>query len=241
MYDEFYEHFVNKKKSKGKTIIFSFINNLIINLFENENIDILRFDIRDFSYLYHFKDINRISADDILPLLKYSMESLKLNNQKKLLAVDLPITEIFYNSSFSLDKIINFYYNSKADFLVINYDYVINDMINKLSKLKIPSIIYCKNPDTKYNDKQYNNLLEVESMGALMIILENFSSSFVLKLKNSLIIPVITNDLKLKSDGYYAQFSSVFGFYNDNNKKYLNLYDLIKDSINDCIIDIQKN
>ncbi len=241
MYDEFYEQFVNKKKSKEKTIIFSFINNVIINLFDNDNIDILRFDLRDFSYLYNYKDINRISADDILPLLKNSIESLKSNNKKKLLAVDLPLSEIFYNSSFSLDKILNFYNNSKADLLVVNYDHVINDMINKLSRLKIPIIIFCKNPDTKYNDKQYNNLLEVESMGALMIILENFSSTFVQKLRNSLIIPVITNDLSMKSDGYYAQFNSVFGFYNDNNKKYLNLFDLIKDGINDCIIDVQKS
>lgn len=241
MYDDYYEHFINKKRNKEKTLVFSFINNLIINLFDNDKLDILRFDIRDFSSLFNYKDIARISADDILPLLKYSIDALKLNNSKKLLAVDLPITEIYYNSSYSLDKIINYYYNSKADILVINYDHVINDMVNKLSKLKIPVIIFCKNSEAKFNEKQYNNLLEAESMGALMVILENFTSSFVQKLKNSFIIPVITNDLNLKSDGYYARFTSVFGYINDNNKKYLNLYDIIKDSINDCISDIQKN
>jgi len=238
MRDKLLNHFIYKKQKKEKILMFSFINNYGIELYNDANIDILRFDNREFCYLYNFKDITRLENNDVLPLIK-NVETKGTNN-KKLLAIDIPAGEIFYNSSYSLDKILTFYKKTNADLLILDYNFVIGDVINKLSKMQIPVIVTCDNPDLAENEKLFNNLLEVESMGAVMLILEGFEAAFIQKIKNSLIIPVISDEIFIKSDGYYAQFSSVFGLLESDKKKYLNLKELIKDGINDYTGSLKK-
>lgn len=234
MYDNLYNLFKNKKQKKTKIMIFSYLNNLFLKLFNNyKNIDILRFDLKEFAVLYGY-NINRITGADILPLLKNIELSNKQSELSKLIAVDIPLSEIYNNDSYSLDKIIDFYKKSNADILIFNLNYITGDLVSKLTKIKIPVIIYAENTSEE-SDKIYNKLIETEGMGALLIILENFNNQFINKLKNSVSIPVVVNDLSAKCDGYYAQFISVFGMINDDKKKFLNISDLINDGINDYL------
>ncbi len=241
MYDELLELWRKKKRQKEKIFIFSFINNLILDLYKKFNIDVFRFDLNEFAGLYGYKDVNRISKNEILPLIK-EINIKKENNFSKLIAVDLPLTDIYGEDNFSLQKTIDFYNKSLADLLVLNIDHNILGLTGKLSKMKIPVIIYSNNnfktENNDYFELMHAKLVESESQGAVMILVENYPQSFVLNLKNSLLIPVISNvKSNNKVDGYYAKFSSVFGLIQNDGAKYLNLSDLINDGINDYIGD----
>ena len=241
MHDELLAILKKKRQEKEKITVFSFINDVFLNLYKDFDIDIFRFDINEFADLYGYKDQNRISSNDLLPLIKNTLNIKNKKNNSKLIAIDLPLTETFGDNNFSLQKAVSFYKNSNADLLVINIDHNILELVNKLTKIKIPVIVYAKN-NLSINDKHYlqqmrNKLIEAESMGAVMFIIEDFNITFIQDLRDSVSIPVISNEKAKKTDGFYAKFSSVFGILGDNKKKYLNLLDLIKDGINDCIID----
>lgn len=242
MYDELLELWRKKKRQKEKMFVFSFINNLILDIYKKFNIDIFRFDLMEFASLYGYKDVNRISKNEILPLVK-EINIKKDNNFSKLIAVDLPLSDIYGEDNFSLQKTIDFYNKSLADILVLNIDHNILGLTSKLSKMKIPVIIYSNNnfkmENSDYLELMQARLVESESQGAVMVLVENYPQSFVQNLKGSVQIPVISNvkSSNNKVDGYYAKFSSVFGLIQSDGNKYLNLSELIHDGINDYIGD----
>ena len=127
--------------------------------------------------------------------------------------------------------------------LILNIDHNILGLTNKLSKIKIPTIIYSKNNlrtnSNDYLETMHTKLIESESQGALMILVEDYPQSFVNNIKNSVSIPVICNLKNNKVDGYYARFSTVFGLIESEENRYLNLADLIHDGIEDYIKDIK--
>jgi len=243
LYDELLELWKKKKKQKEKIFAFSFINNSILDIYKDFNIDIFRVDLYEFALLYGYKDVNRISQKEILPLISQITSTKNEKKLSKLIAIDLPLMEIFGEEVFSLQKVIDFYNKSRADLLVLNIDHNILPLAGKLSKIKIPTIIYSKN-NLKVNSSDYlegmhSKLIESESQGALMILIEDYPLSFINKLKSSVSIPVISNLKNNKIDGYYARFSTVFGLHESDDSKYLNLSDLIHDGVDDYIKDIK--
>jgi ketopantoate hydroxymethyltransferase len=243
LYDELLEAWKKKKKQKEKIFIFSFINNSLLDIYNDFSIDVFRFDLYEYSLLYGYKDINRISQKEILPLLNKLPDLKKGKDLSKLIAVDLPLTEIFGEENFSLQNVIDYYNKSRADLLILNIDHNILGLTNKLSKIKIPTIINSKNNlktnSNDYLETMYTKLIESESQGALMILVEDYPQSFINNLKNAVSIPVICNLKSNKIDGYYARFSTVFGLIESEENRYLNLSDLIHDSVEDYIKDIK--
>ena len=241
MYDELLTLYKTKKQKKEKIMVFSFINNFMLKIYQEFNIDIFRFDINEYVDFYGYKDQNRVLASDLLPLIKNAADINKFYGLSKLIAIDLPLSQIYGDNNFSLQKVVSFYKYSNADILVLNIEHNVLELVNKLSKIKIPVITYARNNlknDNKYYLQQvHNKLIEAESSGVVMFILENFSSTFIQNFKSSILIPVISTEKDNKTDGFYARFSSVFGLSDDGKNKYLNLYDLIKDGVNDCIVD----
>lgn len=238
MYIEILEKFKKKKQKKEKIKIFSFINQQTIDIYNNFDIDILRFDIEEFSNLYNYKGLKTITAQDIIPLLK----NLKAKDNNKYFAIDLPLSECYDGKDVSVQKAIDFFRDSKADFLVIDIRNDALDLIEKLSSIQIPVIVSSTRDcpeEKKYLQELHNKLIEAESKGAILFILNGFNSNFVQNLKSSTLIPVLSTSKDAKSDGIFIRFSSSFGLLQDDYSKYLNLYDLIKDGINDCINDIQ--
>jgi|GEM_PF-1355708 len=238
MYNDFYERINKKKHDKKKIKIYSFINNFILNIYEDQDIDIFRFDLDEFAKLYGYKDETRVLYTEILPLLKNIKIDKEISN--KFIAIDLPICNSLSNNTYSLDNILNFLKNSNADMLCFNVEYNFSDLIKKLTDLKIPIIAFARNNNIEnknYINNLLNKLIEVESQGALMIILEDFSSKFIQDLKNKVLIPVICNFKEKKSDGIYIKFSSCFGLFPNYENTFLNLYDVIKEGIKDSIID----
>jgi ketopantoate hydroxymethyltransferase len=115
-------------------------------------------------------------------------------------------------------------------------------LTSKLTKMKIPVIIHSNNnfkmENNDYLELMHSKLVESESQGAVMILVDNYPQSFVQNLKGSTQIPVISNvKSNNKVDGYYVRFSSVFGLIENEGNKYLNLSELIRDGINDYIGD----
>lgn len=238
MYDYFYNFLLDKKKKKEKIVVFSFTDCLNLNIIKKEKIDILRFDINEFAISYGYTDIKKIKDQDILPLLK-NLNCFFNGEQNKFFAVDVPLNVFFSDSiSYSLEKIIAFYNSSNAHAIVVKFDYIQgSDLINRLSKLKIPVIISVQYSSLN-NKSFFNSLLELESTGAVAIILEGFDSSFTQKLRSDMAIPVISSDFSIKSDGIYLKYLSAFGIKESNNKKYLNLMELLKEGISDIMKDI---
>ena len=104
MYDELLDNWRNKKKQKNKIFVFSFINNSILDIYKDFDIDVYRFDLYEFALLNGYRDINRISRKEILPLINRIPDFKKEKNLSKLIAVDLPLTEIFGEENFSLTR-----------------------------------------------------------------------------------------------------------------------------------------
>lgn len=176
-----------KKTKKEKIIIVSYINNILLAVYNNLDIDFIRFDIDEFSKLFGYKDKNRIYDSDIFALLKNIKNAASESDNLKPVAVDVPLSVIYSHNDYSLEKIINFYNKSNADILAFDIDYNILDIAKNLTNLNIPVVIYSTNQnindEKSYNQKIYNKLVETESTGALMLILENYPSAFVQKLK----------------------------------------------------------
>jgi ketopantoate hydroxymethyltransferase len=229
----------DKKIKKDKIIIFSITNHLLLNYYKDNNVDILRFDLEEFSKSFGYKDEEHIIFNDIIPFVKNFRNSNYNINLP--ISIDVPLSQIYNDNSYSLEKVITFFNESNADILSINIEYNVLDLIKSLTKIRIPVIIYSKNfqgsDNIGYLKDIHSKLKEAESMGALMIILENYPVSFIQNIKSSILIPIISNEKNNNIDGYYAKFSSVFGLNNDEKSRYLNLNDLIRDGIKDCVND----
>jgi hypothetical protein len=204
-------------------------------------IDLLRFDINEFAFLNGYSSEKIIFSNDILPILK-NLKKLDISHK---IAIDVPLS-IISNDKSNYSDIISFYKESNADILVLNTDYDCFDLLQRLSRIKIPFLIYSKNltANSKNNEKYFNDLLnkfiEIEHMNSIMLILDNYPLDFIEHLKKNILIPIISNDNKSISDGFYGKFSSLSGLESNDNKKYINLNDLILGGIKDCITDINK-
>ncbi|MCK4797070.1 MAG: hypothetical protein KAT05_06785, partial [Spirochaetes bacterium] len=166
MYDELLTLYKTKKQKKEKIMVFSFINNFMLKIYQEFNIDIFRFDINEYVDFYGYKDQNRVLASDLLPLIKNAADINKFYGLSKLIAIDLPLSQIYGDNNFSLQKVVSFYKYSNADILVLNIEHNVLELVNKLSKIKIPVIIYARNNlknDNKYYLQQvHNKLIEAE-------------------------------------------------------------------------------
>lgn len=238
MNDNLCDLLINKKKNKEKILIFSFTDILNLQIIV-ENADILRFDLKEFAFLYGYKDVKRIKQYDFLPLLKNIHFFLK--EKSKFLAVDVPFYILGEEYGNSFKKITEFYIESLADFFIIDYNYINKDFIKKITQIKIPMFINSVNK-LNINERKlfYNEMLELESFGIAGIILEDFDDDFIIELKKSLSIPVICDNIENRCDGFYGKFTKLFGLeLCSSNKRYLNYIELLKESFNDCIKEIK--
>ncbi len=225
-----------KKQRREKIFIFSFLNSFAINLFKDKNVDILRFDLDEFASLSGYKNSDAVERDDFLPLLK----NLNKSDIKQKIAVDLPLTSIFKGNSYDIDKILKFKNKSNADFLVIDYKFV--DLIKELNYINVGLILKAKNKNSDEKNKKYyedffNRLRETEINTAAMI-LSDFPDYFINEAKSSFSVPIVSNSNF--GDGYYGKSTEIFGFVENDKKKYLNIWDLLCDGINDALFDILK-
>ena len=244
MYNKVLSFLKSKKTKKEKIVILSFLSKGLLNTYYGNDIDIFRFEIDEFCKFHGYKDEKKVAVNDILASLK-NLGQLNDNEKKtKFIAVDLPLYDIYEGNNYSLEKAIKFYNNANADVLVVNIDHNVLELINNLSKIKIPVIAYAKcafqEKENNYLQEIHNKILEAERLGAVMCLIENFALPFTKNLKNSISIPIISTEKNDKLDGYYAKFSSVLGLLPKVKNKYLNLFELIRDGINDCLADFKK-
>ncbi|MCG8571029.1 MAG: 3-methyl-2-oxobutanoate hydroxymethyltransferase [Spirochaetes bacterium] len=222
--------------SRKKFTIFSLIYPAISGLYED--VEMLRIDLAEFAYLYGYKDAKRVKADQFLTHCQ------NLVTEDQLIIVDLPLSIIYSSSQNDLSKIIDFYQKSQTDILAINLEQDIADLVRKITDAGLPVIAYSVNayPEKEIDfDQLIHNFKDMEAAGASTIILENYSPRYVNEIVSQLTIPVIA-DVKSKAQGFYAQFSQVFGLKSQQTEhihQYLNLKDMIKQGIKDCVFDNQ--
>lgn len=244
MYCNNADFFKLKKQKKDKILAFSFTNLIYTNFFQDNaqigtqfgGIDLLRFDIEEFAVLNGYKEGKRVSKDDILP----SLSNLNGRECSAKIAVDLPLLTMFDGRDYDIGGILDFVKGSNADFLVIDCTY--GELIKKLHFLDIDIIVKADNRSNDEKNKRYfedlfGKLKEVENY-ACAFILSDFPDYFINDSKSLLLTPVISN--RIGGDGYYGRFSEIFGLTESRNKKYLNLRELLGDSLKDAIYDVTK-
>lgn len=220
---ELQNYFKNKKQKKEKIFIGSFINNYLLNLYIQNNIDIIRFDLEDFSLLYGYKDRRSVHFN----YFRYLLKNIRLPYNIKM-AIDVPFSSIYKKDNIS--GIIDFYTKTNCDILIFNLKDDIMDIVVKLIKMEIPIAINFTNEFKdidlfeKNYKKIYNFLLEFSNIGVLMFILNSFPKNSIEQIKENISIPVISNTRDCKADGYYFEF-----FKNFNLEK--NYQQVIKDYI----------
>jgi len=233
------EYLENKRKAKIN--VFSFTDSINFGILSDYDIDILRFDLDEFSEINGYKDKQRVSAEEYTKFLS-NINNRNLNN--KIIAADVPLSVVSSGTSeSSLEKVLEFYKDSNVDALVFDISYNVFGILDKLSKSGVPVIINScnKTDNAAYLNRLKTRIIETESLGAVMIMLENASKQFVEELKSNMSIPIVSDLPKVKSDGYYYKYSSLFGLMPGTNSKYLNLFDLITDAVKDCLIDYNES
>ena len=101
---ELQNYFKTKKQKKEKIFIGSFVNNYLLNLYIENNIDIIRFDLEDFSLLYDYKDKRFVDFD----CFRYLLNNVKFPSNIKF-AVDVPFPSVYKDNTIS--GIVDFYTN----------------------------------------------------------------------------------------------------------------------------------
>lgn len=214
--------FKTKKQKKERIFIGSFVNNKLLDTYIENNIDIVRFDLEDFSLCYNYRNRREIKFE----YFKYLLKNLNLSEKIKM-AVDVPFNSLYKENQ--IESLVTFYTKSRADFLVFDLrDDVIN-VIVKLIKIGIPVIINYTN-DFKDNNlleknykKIYDSLVECANIGVLMVILKSFPDKYIEQIREDINIPVIVNNIKVRADGYFFDFFKIF----DLNSYKQNIKDLI--------------
>lgn len=220
------------KQNREKLLIFSIPNSCYSKLYKD--LEIVRFDIDEFAFINGFKDEKRVEENDIIPVVS--------TIEAKILIVDVPLYTIYSGDSFDLGKIVDYYRNTRADILALNIDYVAAHLLKRLTDIDIPVIVYSRNKKREKEldiENLLHNFKEVEANKALLLILENYPPKFINEMNKSLSIPIVT-DIRAKTDGFYAKFTSVFGLKEDDSEhspRYLNIMELLKEGIKDCTVD----
>ncbi len=203
---ELQNYFKIKKQKKEKIFIGSFVNNYLLDLYIQNNLDIIRFDLEDFSLCYDYKDRRFVDFDNF----KYLLQNIKLPANVKF-ALDVP-----FSSVYSISSIIDFYIKTRSDFLIFDLKDDIMDVVVKLIKMEIPVIINYTNDFKnievfeKNYKKIYNSLIEFANIGVLMLILKSFPKNSIAQIKEDVAIPVISNIKESNADGYYFEFFKNF-------------------------------
>lgn len=237
MYYKLLEEWKTRKKKNQKFLVFSHFNKIVNDLYFDTDIDVIRFDLEEYALLNGYKDSKRVMDTDYLRMLN----NIKLPIDV-MFAVDIPMNVLYSGDNIAIDKIIDFYQKSNANFIVIDLDEITDNLAKKLASLKIPIILSLKQvqENTVYYEKTKNKLKGLEESGIFMLILKDSSPSFASHIKEEILIPVINTINDKKTDGFYGIFSEIFGLVPHKKKKYLNLYELIQEAIKDCAVDVDK-
>lgn len=223
---------IELQKSKEKIVAVSYFNFLFSSLLIERKIDFFRCDLNEISEILGYKNPRKVLLQDVLLFTKNYFGDIPLS-------VDLPLSILFERNTVSVERIVDFYVRSNADYLSIDLSYFEYDSIKKIIEKNIPMIAYSVNQN-KEDDfvRIKEQAVEFQSAGGTLCILTDYSDDFVHAVKNSLNMPVLS-ETGSGCNGNYRRIFDLLGLSEKSNKMF-NLKDAFVDTVDEYIFDSNK-
>lgn len=212
-----------------KIIAVSYFNSLFSSFLMKRDIAFLRCDLNETANLCGINKVLNIKEENIKSFTSSYNGNIPL-------AVDVPILSLLSKNEISIEKILNFANETKADYLSIDLNYFDFDLIKKGSQIGLKFIAYSNNNSVS-SDFIKEKAIEFQAAGGKLLILENLPDDFIQMLHSTVKIPIISDKGK-NCDGNYIRIDRMFGLTSEESE--INMKKLFLDTIDEKIFKIKK-
>ncbi len=212
-----------------KIVAFSYLNSVVSGFLLKRDISFFRCDLREVANMQGKNKIASLNIENI--------ESVTSSYNAKIpLVVDVPQMVLLSKNEISLEKMFIFADKTNADYLSIDLNYFDFDLIKKGSLLGLKFVGYSTNNDVSA-DFIKEKVIEFQSAGGKLLILENFTDAFIQMLHGIVKLPIISENGK-NCDGNYIRMDKMLGLA-EHEENDVNLKKLILDIVDEKIFKIK--
>lgn len=212
-----------------KIVALSYFNSVLSSFLLKRDISFFRCDLREVANLQGKMKISSLNIEDIESITSYYNGDIPL-------VVDVPQMAFLSKNEISLEKLFIFADKTNADYLAIDLNYFDFDIVKKGSLLGLKFVGYSTNNDVS-PDFIKEKVIEFQSAGGKLLILENYADAFVQMLHGIVKIPVISEKGK-NCDGNYIRMDKMLGL-TENEESDVNLKKIILDVVDEKIFKIK--
>jgi hypothetical protein len=212
-----------------KIVALSYLNSVLSSFLLKRDISFFRCDLREVANLQGKMKISSLNIEDIESITSYYNGDIPL-------VVDVPQMAFLSKNEISLEKLFIFADKTNADYLAIDLNYFDFDIVKKGSLLGLKFVGYSTNNDVS-PDFIKEKVIEFQSAGGKLLILENYADAFVQMLHGIVKIPVISEKGK-NCDGNYIRMDKMLGL-TENEESDVNLKKIILDVVDEKIFKIK--
>lgn len=212
-----------------KIVALSYFNSVLSSFLLKRDISFFRCDLREVANLQGKMKISSLNIEDIESITSYYNGDIPL-------VVDVPQMAFLSKNEISLEKLFIFADKTNADYLSIDLNYFDFDIVKKGSLLGLKFVGYSTNNDVS-PDFIKEKVIEFQSAGGKLLILENYADAFVQMLHGIVKIPVISEKGK-NCDGNYIRMDKMLGL-TENEESDVNLKKIILDVVDEKILKIK--
>ncbi|MEE1291724.1 MAG: hypothetical protein UHW86_11925 [Spirochaetota bacterium] len=212
-----------------KIVALSYLNSVLSSFLLKRDISFFRCDLREVANLQGKMKISSLNIEDIESITSYYNGDIPL-------VVDVPQMAFLSKNEISLEKLFIFADKTNADYLSIDLNYFDFDIVKKGSLLGLKFVGYSTNNDVS-PDFIKEKVIEFQSAGGKLLILENYADAFVQMLHGIVKIPVISEKGK-NCDGNYIRMDKMLGL-TENEESDVNLKKIILDVVDEKIFKIK--
>ncbi len=212
-----------------KIVALSYFNSVLSSFLLKRDISFFRCDLREVANLQGKMKISSLNIEDIESITSYYNGDIPL-------VVDVPQMAFLSKNEISLEKLFIFADKTNADYLSIDLNYFDFDIVKKGSLLGLKFVGYSTNNDVS-PDFIKEKVIEFQSAGGKLLILENYADAFVQMLHGTVKIPVISEKGK-NCDGNYIRMDKMLGL-TENEESDVNLKKIILDVVDEKIFKIK--
>jgi ketopantoate hydroxymethyltransferase len=212
-----------------KIVALSYFNSVLSSFLLKRDISFFRCDLREVANLQGKMKISSLNIEDIESITSYYNGDIPL-------VVDVPQMAFLSKNEISLEKLFIFADKTNADYLAIDLNYFDFDIVKKGSLLGLKFVGYSTNNDVS-PDFIKEKVIEFQSAGGKLLILENYADAFVQMLHGTVNIPVISEKGK-NCDGNYIRMDKMLGL-TENEESDVNLKKIILDVVDEKIFKIK--
>lgn len=212
-----------------KIVALSYFNSVLSSFLLKRDISFFRCDLREVANMQGKMKISSLNIKDIESITSYYNGDIPL-------VVDVPQMAFLSKNEISLEKLFIFADKTNADYLAIDLNYFDFDIVKKGSLLGLKFVGYSTNNDVS-PDFIKEKVIEFQSAGGKLLILENYADAFVQMLHGIVKIPVISEKGK-NCDGNYIRMDKMLGL-TENEESDVNLKKIILDVVDEKIFKIK--